>query len=83
VFSQLSKPLLIVFCWLQTLGNHVAAGAEVVAAETARMRLFTTSTGNLFYNPNNNAQALGRWWSVCHNVGSPDNLSNTHFRVVA
>ena len=64
---------------------NVAAAAEVVAAgNSADEIVYNRQTGNLFYNPNNNAAGFGvgggRFATI---VGSPDNLSNTHFRVVA
>jgi Ca2+-binding RTX toxin-like protein len=63
---------------------NVAPGAEVVAAGNSVDEIvYNRQTGNLFYNPNNNAsgfgQGGGRFATI---VGSPDNLSNTHFRVV-
>ena len=64
---------------------NVAPGAEVVAAgNNVDEIVYNSRTGNLFYNPNNKAsgfgQGGGRFATI---VGSPDNLSNTHFRVVA
>jgi Ca2+-binding RTX toxin-like protein len=85
-----------VFSALETLPNNVllatdfavidvAPGAEVVAAgNNADEIVYNNRTGNLFYNPNNKAsgfgQGGGRFATI---VGSPDNLSNTYFRVVA
>jgi Ca2+-binding RTX toxin-like protein len=63
---------------------NVAPGAEVVAAGNSRDEIvYNRRTGNLFYNPNNDASGFGpgggRFATI---VGSPDNLSNTDFRVV-
>jgi hypothetical protein len=62
-----------------------AAAAEVVAAgNRVNEIVYNRQTGNLFYNPNSNAAGFGagggRFATI---VGSPDNLSNTDFLVVA
>jgi Ca2+-binding RTX toxin-like protein len=64
---------------------NVAAAAEVEAAGNKGNEIvYNRRTGNLFYNPNNNAVGFGvgggRFATI---VGSPDNLSNTDFLVVA
>jgi Ca2+-binding RTX toxin-like protein len=64
---------------------NVAAAAEVEAAENKGNEIvYNRRTGNLFYNPNNNAIGFGvgggRFATI---VGSPDNLSNRDFLVVA
>ena len=65
---------------------NVAAAAEVVAAgNNADEIVYNRQTGNLFYNRNNKAAGFGagggRFATITF-LGS-DNLSNTHFRVVA
>jgi Ca2+-binding RTX toxin-like protein len=64
---------------------NVAAAREVVAAgNNGDEIVYNRRTGNLFYNPNNNASGFGRGGGrFATLLGSPDNLSNTHFRVVA
>jgi Ca2+-binding RTX toxin-like protein len=64
---------------------NVGAAAEVVVAGNKINEIvYNRQTGNLFYNPNSNAAGFGagggRFATI---VGSPDNLSNTDFRVVA
>ena len=63
---------------------NVAAAAEVVAAgENGDEIVYNRRTGNLFYNANNAAVGFGRGGGrFATIVGSPDNLSNTDFRVV-
>jgi Ca2+-binding RTX toxin-like protein len=63
---------------------NVAPGAEVVAAGNSGDEIvYNRRTGNLFYNPNNDASGFGRGGGrFATIVGSPDNLSNTDFRVV-
>jgi Ca2+-binding RTX toxin-like protein len=63
---------------------NVAAAAEVVAAgNSADEIVYNRLTGNLFYNPNNNAAGFGvgggRFATI---AGISTNLSNTDFRVV-
>jgi Ca2+-binding RTX toxin-like protein len=85
-----------VFSALDTLPNrvllatdfaviNVAPGAEVVAAGNSVDEIvYNSQTGNLFYNSNNAAPGFGRGGGrFATIVGSPNNLSNTHFRVVA
>jgi len=98
-FIPLNDRILLdrsVFSALETAPNNVllatdfavinaTAAAEVVAAGNSVDEIvYNRQTGNLFYNPNNNAAGFGagggRFATL---VGSPDNLSNTHFRVVA
>ena len=64
---------------------NVDAAAEVVAAgNRVNEIVYNRQTGNLFYNPNSNAAGFGagggRFATI---VGSPDNLDNTDFLVVA
>jgi Ca2+-binding RTX toxin-like protein len=64
---------------------NVGAAAEVVAAgNRVNEIVYNRQTGNLFYNPNSNAAGFGagggRFATI---VGSPDNLDNTDFLVVA
>ena len=64
---------------------NVGAAAEVVAAgNRVNEIVYNRQTGNLFYNPNSNAAGFGagggRFATI---VGSPNNLSNTDFLVVA
>ena len=63
---------------------NVAAAAEVEAAENKGNEIvYNRRTGNLFYNPNNDAVGFGRGGGQFATiVGSPDNLSNRDFRVV-
>ena len=63
---------------------NVAATAEVVAAgKNGDEIVYNRRTGNLFYNANNAAVGFGRGGGrFATIVGSPDNLSNTDFRVV-
>jgi Ca2+-binding RTX toxin-like protein len=63
---------------------NVAAAREVVAAGNSVDEIvYNRQTGNLFYNSNNAAAGLGRGGGQFATIlGSPDNLSNTHFRVV-
>jgi Ca2+-binding RTX toxin-like protein len=63
---------------------NVAAAAEVVAAGNSLHEIvYNRLTGNLFYNPNNNAAGFGvgggRFATI---AGISTNLSNTDFRVV-
>jgi Ca2+-binding RTX toxin-like protein len=64
---------------------NVAAAREVVAAGNSGDEIvYNSQTGNLFYNSNNAAAGLGRGGGrFATIVGSPNNLSNTHFFVVA
>ena len=64
---------------------NVAAAAEVVAAGNNPDEIvYNRQTGNLFYNSNNAAAGFGQGGGRFATIfGSPDNLSNTHFRVVA
>jgi len=64
---------------------NVAAASEVaIAGTTLNEIVYNRLTGSLFYNPNNNVLGFGvgggRFATI---VNSPDNLSNTDFRVVA
>jgi len=63
---------------------NVAAAAEVEAAGNKGNEIvYNRRTGNLFYNPNNDAVGFGRGGGQFATiVGSPDNLSNRDFRVV-
>jgi Ca2+-binding RTX toxin-like protein len=64
---------------------NVAAAAEVVAAGNNPDEIvYNRQTGNLFYNSNNAAAGLGRGGGQFATIfGSPDNLSNIDFLVVA
>ena len=65
---------------------NVAPRAEVVAAGNSMDEIvYNRRTGNLFYNPNNDASGFGRGggrFATITFAGS-NNLSNTHFGVVA
>ena len=63
---------------------NVAGAAEVEAAGNKGNEIvYNRRTGNLFYNPNNDAVGFGRGGGQFATiVGSPDNLSNRDFRVV-
>jgi Ca2+-binding RTX toxin-like protein len=85
VFSALETPAGNVLRITDFAEINVAAAGEVVAAgNRVNEIVYNRQTGNLFYNPNSNAAGFGagggRFATI---VGSPDNLSNTHFRVVA
>ncbi len=64
---------------------NVAAGLEVgVAGNSLDEIVYNRLTGNLFYNPNNAVAGFGvGGGQFATIVGSPDNLSNTDFLVVA
>jgi len=85
VFSALETPPNNVLRITDFAVINVGAAAEVVAAgNRVNEIVYNRQTGNLFYNANSNAPGFGagggRFATL---VGSPDNLSNTHFRVVA
>ena len=63
---------------------NVAAAAEVEAAgDKGNEIVYNRRTGNLFYNPNNSRIGFGLGGGRFATIdGSPDNLSNTDFRVV-
>jgi Ca2+-binding RTX toxin-like protein len=86
VFSALETPVNSALLATDFAVINVAAAAEVVAAGNSVDEIvYNRRTGNLFYNPNNNAAGFGagggRFATITF-VGS-NNLSNTHFRVVA
>jgi len=85
VFSALETPPDNVLLTTDFAVINVAAAAEVVAAGNNPDEIvYNRQTGNLFYNPNNKVAGFGagggRFATI---IGSPDNLSNTNFRVVA
>ena len=85
VFSALETPAGNVLRITDFAEINVGAAAEVVAAgNRVNEIVYNRQTGNLFYNPNSNAAGFGagggRFATI---VGSPNNLSNTDFRVVA
>jgi Ca2+-binding RTX toxin-like protein len=84
VFSALETPAGNVLRITDFAVINVGAAAEVVAAgNRVNEIVYNRQTGNLFYNPNSNAAGFGpgggRFATI---VGSPDNLSHTHFLVV-
>ena len=85
VFSALNTPSNNVLLATDFAVINVAPGAEVEAARSNVDEIvYNRQTGNLFYNPNNALPGFGagggRFAKI---VGSPNNLSNTDFRVVA
>jgi Ca2+-binding RTX toxin-like protein len=85
VFSALETPAGNVLRIKDFGVINVAAAAEVVAAgNRVNEIVYNRQTGNLFYNPNNTAAGFGAGGGQFATiVGSPNNLSNTDFRVVA
>jgi len=85
VFSALETPAGNVLRITDFAEINVGAAAQVVAAgNKVNEIVYNRQTGDLFYNPNSNAAGFGagggRFATL---VGSPNNLSNTNFRVVA
>jgi Ca2+-binding RTX toxin-like protein len=63
--------------------NAFAADEQVAAATSSGEIVYNRMTGNLFYNENDGAAGFGIGGAQFATiVGSPDNLSNTDFRVV-
>jgi Ca2+-binding RTX toxin-like protein len=63
--------------------NAFAADEQVAAATSSGEIVYNRMTGNLFYNENDGATGFGIGGAQFATiVGSPDNLSNTDFRVV-
>ena len=64
--------------------NVPAALEAAIAGNSANEIVYNRLTGNLFYNPNDNLAGFGPGGGQFATiVGSPDNLSNFDFRVVA
>jgi Ca2+-binding RTX toxin-like protein len=85
VFSALETPAGNFLRITDFAEINVGAAAQVVAAgNKVNEIVYNRQTGDLFYNPNSNAAGFGagggRFATL---VGSPNNLSNTNFRVVA
>ena len=63
--------------------NAFAAEEQIAAATSSGEIVYNRMTGNLFYNENDGAAGFGIGGAQFATiVGSPDNLSNTDFRVV-
>ena len=85
VFSALETPANSVLLATDFAVINVPLALEPVAVGNSVDEIvYNRRTGNLFYNPNNNAAGFGpgggRFATI---VGSPDYLSNTDFRVRA
>jgi len=86
VFSALETPANSVLLATDFAVINVPGGlGEILAAGNSTDEIvYNRRTGNLFYNPNNNTPGFGAGGGQFATlVGSPNNLSNTHFRVVA